>query len=282
MHVFNQVQPLKEYLHKHRCKGQGIGFVPTMGALHDGHISLMQRSIVENDISVCSIYVNPTQFNDKADLEKYPRTLERDIEKLDKIGCNAVFCPEDSEIYIQKPNLSFNFHHLEGVMEGKHRKGHFNGVGIVVSKLLNIVNPDKAYFGQKDLQQFVIIKNLVEDLSFDVELVCAPIIRENDGLAMSSRNVRLNDMERKEAVKLYEALLLAKESLKQGKSVTETKNDISRLFLANDIVKLEYFEVVDANSLQEIETIVHNQKISLCIAAFVGNVRLIDNVFLFD
>jgi pantoate--beta-alanine ligase len=282
MQVFHQIKPLKEFLRIQRCNGDNIGFVPTMGALHEGHISLVKQSIAENNITICSIYVNPVQFNDASDLLKYPRTLESDLEKLKIAGCDVVFCPSDNEVYGKLPALRFDFQSLDKVMEGKYREGHFNGVGIVVSKLFNMVNPDKAYFGQKDLQQFIIIKNLVEDLSFDVELICAPIVRENDGLAMSSRNVRLTSEERIEAGLLYKSLQKAKSYLLDGKAVSETISEIKRFLLSSSCIRLDYFEVVESNTLKQVNLISKDIQISLCIAAFVGEVRLIDNIFLHD
>lgn len=280
MHVFKETESLIGFLRKERNKGKNIGFVPTMGALHEGHMSLIKRSVFENPTTVCSIFVNPTQFNNKSDLDKYPRTLESDLEKLETGGCNVAFCPSNEEMYRKTPLLRLDFQDLERVMEGKYRPGHFNGVGIVVSKLFNIVQPDVAYFGQKDLQQFLIIKQLVEDLSFNLKLVCAPIVREPDGLAMSSRNARLNKRERKEASVLYQALTNARTSLKTGRKIDEVKKEVFELCNSSTIVKLDYFEIVNADDLKNVDLIGADQKIALCIAAYVGEVRLIDNMFL--
>lgn len=192
MHIFNTISETQQYLKAQQRAGKTIGFVPTMGALHAGHISLIERAKTENDLAVCSIFVNPTQFNNSDDLKKYPRTLERDCEMLRPVGCDVVFAPSAEEMYPSLPQLKMDFGTLETIMEGKFRPGHFNGVGIVVSKLFNIVKPDKAYFGLKDLQQVAVIRRMVQELSFDLEIIPCPTLRETDGLAMSSRNTRLS------------------------------------------------------------------------------------------
>ncbi|GLU55858.1 pantothenate synthetase [Dyadobacter frigoris] len=249
-----------------------------MGALHEGHISLIQTASFQNDITVCSIFVNPTQFNNPEDLAKYPRTLEEDCAMLESAGCSAVFAPTVDEMYPEPTMLTMNFGLLETVMEGASRPGHFNGVGIVVSKLFNIVQPHKAYFGQKDLQQVTVVKRLVADLSFNLELIVCPTVRENDGLAMSSRNRRLNDAERAHAPIIYKILLDAKEKILGGNDIEETKEAVQREFLVLAGFELDYFEVVNIRTLQSIHTIGSTATTALCIATFLGSVRLIDNI----
>ncbi len=249
-----------------------------MGALHEGHISLIKTASIENDITVCTIFVNPTQFNNPEDLAKYPRTLEEDCKMLEKAGCSAVFAPTVDEMYPEQTMLTMNFGLLETVMEGASRPGHFNGVGIVVSKLFNIVQPHKAYFGQKDLQQVTVVKRLVADLSFSLELIVCPTVRENDGLAMSSRNRRLNEAERSHAPIIYKILLDAKEKILAGVDIEETKEAVQREFLVLAGFELDYFEVVNINTLQPIHTLGTPGSTALCIATFLGPVRLIDNI----
>lgn len=278
MEVFRDVAGLRQYITKHRTNLNSLGLVPTMGALHQGHIKLIQASRKENDITVCSIYVNPTQFNSQSDLTNYPRTLDQDIALLEKEGCDVLFAPQNEEMYPETPVLQFHFGKLEKTMEGKFRNGHFNGVGIIVSKFLNIVAPDRAYFGQKDIQQFFIVKQLVKDLSFPVELRMIPTLREPDGLALSSRNLRLTPAFRKKAPLMYKALIEAGTLLKKQKSVEEIKTFVKELFLDDKDFKLEYFEVADGNSLGIIDDTPKKGEVFLCIAAYLGEVRLIDNI----
>ncbi|NDW19510.1 pantoate--beta-alanine ligase [Dysgonomonas sp. 216] len=258
-------------------KKLSIGFVPTMGALHQGHISLVKKSIEENDITVVSIFVNPTQFNDKNDFQKYPRTLEQDASLLEKVGVDIIFAPTEKEIYPEPDTRKFDFGMLDKVMEGKFRPGHFNGVAQVVSKLFDIVKPNKAYFGEKDFQQLAIIRTMVKQLNLPLEIVGMPIMREQSGLAMSSRNERLTAEERAEAAIIYKQL---SESLKYSsdhnieetiKYVTEGINDAKHL-------EVEYFDIVDGNTLQPITDWNSTDYIVGCIAVFCGNVRLIDNI----
>jgi pantoate--beta-alanine ligase len=255
-----------------------IGLVPTMGALHQGHLDLVRKCKTECDITVVSIFVNTTQFNNPEDFEKYPNTIEADLKELKSEGVDFVFVPNTSDIYPEKPVLTFNFGELEHVLEGEFRPGHFNGVGIVVSKLFHIIKPTKAYFGQKDLQQVAIIKRLVQDLSFDLELVVVPTRREKDGLAMSSRNLRLNAEERTQALILFLSLKKAKDELLDGKTWFEVSNLIRQDFESEPSVKLEYFELVNTASFTKIEIFDSSQKSSICVAAYIGPVRLIDNL----
>ena len=259
-------------------KGNGtIGFVPTMGALHAGHISLVERAVTENQVVVVSIFVNPTQFNDKTDLEKYPRNLNADLKLLEKTGCQIVFAPLSMEIYPEPDNRKFDFGILETVMEGKHRPGHFNGVAQVVSKLFDIVSPDKAYFGLKDFQQLAIIKNMVKQLKLPVEIIPCPIVREESGLAMSSRNELLSADECKNAAVISETLLKSKE-LSREKSVNELKNWITENINKNEYLTVEYVDIVDDIQLQPVKS--WDEKIVkvACVAVFCGKVRLIDNI----
>ncbi len=255
-----------------------IGFVPTMGALHKGHIELVKRAKEENDLSVCSIFVNPTQFNNPEDLLKYPRTIEEDCKKLEEIGCDLVFAPTSDEMYPSKPSLKFDFGLLEHIMEGKFRPGHFNGVGIVIAKLFNLIKPLNAYFGQKDIQQVAVIKSLVKDLYFDLKIIVCDTIREKNGLAMSSRNVRLSDDAKSVASKIYESLILAKKLLIMGESAEMTKIKINNFYKNFPQFELEYFEITDYNSLKNIA--IHDPKgqTAVIIAVYLDGVRLIDNL----
>lgn len=278
MQIFYTIAETQNYLKTQQKAGKTIGFVPTMGALHAGHISLIESSKKENAITVCSIFVNPTQFNNPEDLKKYPRTLETDCEMLAKAGCDVVFAPSAEEMYPSLPKLKFDFGTLETVMEGKFRPGHFNGVGIVVSKLFNIVKPDKAYFGLKDLQQVAVIRQMVNDLSFDLEIIPCPTLREADGLAMSSRNTRLSAEARALAPHIYQLLTLAKEQLQSGASAAETQafaKDYSSNYPA---FELEYLEIANFDTLEPVTLANTAGKTAICIAAFLGGVRLIDNI----
>ena len=277
MEVIKQVSTIREKVQALRCGGKRIGFVPTMGALHEGHLQLLRASAQENDVTICSIFVNPTQFNNPDDYKLYPRTIEQDAELLKTVGCDYLFYPSAEEVYPQQPLLQFSFGALEAVMEGEHRPGHFNGVATVVSKLFHFVQPHKAYFGQKDLQQVTIVRQLVRALSFDVELVCYPTIREEDGLAMSSRNKRLDAEQRQIAANLYKALQMAKGQLSE-KPIDAIKEEVSNYLNSLDQVELEYFEIADVHTLQPVHNVSEVQEVALCLAAFVGPVRLIDNM----
>lgn len=280
MEVFTSISDLKSFLNIQRAQNKRIGLVPTMGALHSGHISLLDESIRQNDITVCSIFVNPVQFTNAQDLEKYPRTLEADCLLLEAAGCSAVFAPSVQEMYPEVPVMTLNFGFLETVMEGASRPGHFNGVGIVVARLFNIIQPDKAYFGQKDLQQVAVIRRLVKDLAFPLELVVSPTVRETNGLAMSSRNSRLNSTERSQAPFIYKCLSAAREKLSQGIPVVEVIKATEEQFSLKNEFQLDYFQVVHAETLQPAERVGAPGTTALCIAAFLGPVRLIDNLIL--
>jgi len=278
MRVVRHKNALKELLQPERQAGTNIGLVPTMGALHKGHLALINTSVQNNKLTICSIFVNPTQFNNQEDLDKYPRDLDNDIALLKDARCDILFCPEVTEMYPAKPRLSIDFGALEHSMEGATRPGHFNGVGIVVAKLLNIVQPHRAYFGQKDLQQFAVISQLVQDLSIPVELVRVPTVREPDGLAFSSRNRRLSTEARALAPVLYKALLSIQTNLRAGQSVEKALATARNNLQQYDLVQLEYIQAANANTFELIETVQGTTDVAVFIAAFVGGIRLIDNI----
>ena len=258
-------------------KNAGIGFVPTMGALHEGHLSLVRQAVSENQVVVVSIFVNPTQFNDAKDLERYPRTLDADLRLLKSSGCQLVFAPSVSEVYPGPDTRKFNFGKLEEVMEGKFRPGHFNGVAQVVSKLFDMVRPDKAYFGLKDFQQLAIIKNMVKQLGLPVEIVPCAIVREKSGLAMSSRNELLSAEEFENAALISKTLFRAKELIAE-KNVKELRNWVINEINKNPFLDVEYFEIVDDEQLQAVEDWNEKNTKVGCIAVFCGKIRLIDNI----
>ena len=280
MKVFNFIVDIQRFVEEKHNSGLKVGFVPTMGALHEGHISLINRAKKENDIVVCSVFVNPIQFNNPTDLEKYPRTPELDIEKLKNAGCDAVFMPSVEEMYPEKVEDHYDFGDLERVMEGACRPGHFNGVAIVVRKLFEIVNPDKAYFGEKDFQQLAIIKKMVCNLNMGLEIVPCPIIRENDGLAMSSRNVRLNEEERAIAPKIF-ATLNDAVSKKDSMSPAEMREYALAKYAEIKEFDVEYVEITDEINLQSINNWDECEHARIFVALQLGPVRLIDNVRIF-
>lgn len=278
MIVYRTKDELISHLESLRGNQKSIGLVPTMGALHEGHISLVNRSILENDNTVVSIFVNPTQFNDSSDLEQYPRSPEKDLEILQENGVSVVFMPPVEEMYPTAANRRlFDLHGLDLVLEGISRKGHFNGVAEIVSKLFLIIKPHRAYFGQKDFQQVVIIRHLVKMMEMDLEIVACPIIREKDGLAMSSRNVRLGRKERKEAPYIYQSLLKAHE-MKAELSPGDLKLWMQTRFTQNPLMELEYFEIVEDKTLKPISSWKDEVNKVACIAVICGGVRLIDNM----
>jgi pantoate--beta-alanine ligase len=281
VHIFNEIEPFRAFLRSLRNVGKTIGFVPTMGALHEGHLELIKQSKSENAVTVCSIFVNPAQFNNPTDLAKYPRTIEGDTSLLKSVGCDVLFLPAVSEMYPSSEALTFNLGALDNILEGEFRPGHFSGVALVVSKLFNIVHPTRAYFGQKDFQQVMVIKKLVNDLNFDLNIVVVPTVRENDGLAMSSRNLRLNPENRKKALLLYQSLQEAKALLLHGKNFSEVKKIIQSKFKSTD-VRLEYFELCEAENLKSLNSVDANTKAVLLVAAYVGEVRLIDNMLIHE
>ena len=254
-----------------------VGFVPTMGALHNGHLSLVRQAVAENPVVVVSIFVNPTQFNDSEDLKRYPRNLEADMQLLGTTGCHLVFAPELEEVYPEPDTRKFNFGNLEMVMEGKYRPGHFNGVAQVVSKLFDMVKPQKAYFGLKDFQQLAIIRDMTRQLNLPVEIIACDIVREESGLAMSSRNELLGSDERKEAALIYRTLKHAVE-LKGVKPVHEVEEWVKDTINNNPVLNVEYFELIDNKTLQHVNEWQDDGEQTGCIAVFCGNIRLIDNI----
>ena len=277
MNVYNFIVDIQRFVEEKHNLGLKIGFVPTMGALHEGHLSLINRAKKDNDIVVSSVFVNPIQFNNPTDLEKYPRTPERDIEKLEQAGCDAVFMPSVDEMYPEKVEDHYDFGDLERVMEGACRPGHFNGVAIVVRKLFEIVTPDRAYFGEKDFQQLAIIKKMVRNLNMNLEIVPCPIIRENDGLAMSSRNVRLNETERAIAPQIY-ATLNDAASHKNEMTPAELRQYALDKFATIKEFDVEYVEITDEINLKSIENWNECEHSRIFVALQLGPVRLIDNV----
>jgi pantoate--beta-alanine ligase len=261
-----------------KIAGKKIGFVPTMGALHAGHIALVSQSVAQNEITIVSIFVNPTQFNNKTDLDKYPRNLEKDADLLQQVGCNLIFAPEAAEIYNADELdscFSFDFAGLDKVMEGKFRPGHFNGVVQIVSKLFKLVQPNRAYFGEKDFQQLAIIHHLVKSLGFEVKIINCPIVREDSGLAMSSRNERLTIDQRKKAVEISKVLFESRNFAAQLSPVELTQWVVEKI---NEVPELEveYYEIVNSTTLQSITE--WTEPAVGCVAVFCGEVRLIDNV----
>jgi len=280
MQIFNEIDPLKAFLVEKRTQGKTVGFVATMGALHEGHLELIRNSQNDNSITICSIFVNPSQFNNPSDLQKYPRTLDTDIAHLKKVGCDALFYPEVGTMYDQESFVRFDFGHLDKVMEGEFRPGHFSGVALVVSKLFHIVEPDIAYFGQKDWQQFAIIRQLSRELKFNIQVKSVPTLREASGLAMSSRNARLTSAQREKAAILNHVLKEAIVQLKNGKPISHVKDGAKARLGYDPEIQLEYFEVADSENLKALTDVKESARPILCIAAFVGEVRLIDNMFL--
>ncbi len=279
MVLFNEILPLQSYLSEFKGSSK-IGFVPTMGALHRGHLSLVERAKKENDLVVASIFVNPTQFDRAEDLLKYPKTLESDKQLLNSVGCDVIFAPSVQEMYPEKiASQKFNFAGLDSVMEGKFRLGHFDGVGTVVKRLFDIVKPDNAYFGEKDYQQLMIVKKMVETEKIPVNIIGCRISREPDGLAMSSRNKRLTEVQRLEAPIIYKSLQKAK-AMFADNDLEKIKEMVSDKFFGNEILKLEYFEIADATTLQPADKKTEDKKYRGFIAVFADTVRLIDNIAL--
>ena len=277
MKLIQTVKELRSELDGLRKAGKTIGLVPTMGALHAGHASLVKRAVAENDVVVVSDFVNPTQFNDKNDLLKYPRTLEADCALLEACGAAFVFAPSVEEMYPEPDTRQFSYAPLDTVMEGKYRPGHFNGVCQVVSKLFLIVEPTRAYFGEKDFQQLAIIREMVRRYPFPIEIVGCPIVREVDGLALSSRNTRLSAEQREQALQISQTLFASVEYSKTH-TVAETRLYVELRIARSEGLRLEYFEIVDGNTLQTVNGWDETEYIVGCITVFCGEVRLIDNI----
>lgn len=277
MRVVHTINGLQAELSVLRTQGKQVGLVPTMGALHAGHASLVKCCLEQNDVTVVSVFVNPTQFNDKNDLMKYPRTLNADCELLESVGATLVFSPAVEEMYPVPDTRIFNFAPLDTVMEGKYRPGHFNGVAQIVSKLFDAVKPDRAYFGEKDFQQLAIIREMVKQLNYDLEIVGCPIVREIDGLALSSRNARLSATDREIALNISKVLFKSR-TYAIDHSVEETTEFVRGEIAKVDGLRLEYFEIVDGNTLQNITNWDNTFYAVGCITVFCGDVRLIDNI----
>lgn len=277
MQVINTIAQLQETLLAERAKGMSIGFVPTMGALHEGHASLVRRSVSENGITVVSIFLNPTQFNDPKDLERYPRTLESDCTILEECGAQIAFAPSVNEIYPEPDTRRFSYPPTDSVMEGARRPGHFNGVCQIVSKLFMITDPDRAYFGEKDYQQIAVIRRMVEDLKFRVDIIPCPVIREADGLAMSSRNTLLAPDEKAIAPNIYRIL---QESKGLGLTVSETREWVVSNINEIPGLEVEYYSIVDGDTLADIEDWSGSNSVVGCITVYCGKtpIRLIDHI----
>lgn len=277
MQVLHTKNELISLIDSFKKEGKSIGFVPTMGALHEGHLSLVKESKKNSDVTVVSIFVNPTQFNDAEDLKRYPRTLDKDVELLEKTGCDVVFAPAVEEIYPEPDTRKFDFGYLESVMEGAKRPGHFNGVGQVVSRLFDIVRPEKAFFGMKDFQQVAIIKQMVKQLNSPVQIIPCPIVREENGLALSSRNTLLDDEHRKNAPHIHATLKKAR-GMASSLSVNELKKWIGDEINRNPYLETEYVEIVDDTTLKITEDWKEPGTKVACVAVYAGKIRLIDNM----
>lgn len=277
MQIFNHIAEIKNYLRKEQKNGKIIGFVPTMGYLHEGHLSLIRRAANENDMAVVSIFVNPTQFGPAEDFERYPRDLQRDVNLAQQAGANVIFAPDVAEMYPQGYKTYVEVQEITNTLCGASRPGHFRGVTTIVTKLFNIVRPDRAYFGQKDAQQAIVIQQMTKDLDMDVEIMVCPIVREKDGLAMSSRNVYLNPQEREQAVVLSESLALAKKLIIQGeRDAFKIKAAIVDKITQKPLAKIDYVSIVDAQTLKDIHHITN--RVLIALAVKFGSTRLIDNI----
>ncbi len=277
MRIIETVAELQVLVQQERSAGKSVGLVPTMGALHAGHASLVKRCREENAFCVVSVFVNPTQFNNPDDLKHYPRTMEADCALLEKIGVDVVFAPTVEEVYPEEDKRQFDLGAVAEVMEGAFRPGHFNGVAQIVSKLFMMVTPDKAYFGEKDFQQIAIIKEMVKQLDFSVQIVDCPIVRESDGLALSSRNTLLTEQHRAIAPLIAKTLMVSKEMMSK-KSIEEVKQYVVDTINAEPLLDVEYYEIVDALTMQSVTDWADADHIAGCITVYAGDVRLIDNV----
>lgn len=281
MFVFKNINHLEHHLNKKRAEGQSIGFVPTMGALHQGHLSLIKKSLEANHYTVCSIYVNPTQFNNKKDFETYPQTIDADVKLLLDTGCNVLFLPSTNEMYASSLDVAeINYGSITNNYEGALRPGHFNGVVAIVKKLFTITNPDAVYFGQKDLQQCLVINKLIETEFPKIKMNIVDTIRETNGLAMSSRNMRLTSTQKDIAVNLSKALFYAKQEILSGGPIDQTIENAKLIFLMDSNFRLEYFDLINMETMEKETTLNTKNKYALIIACWCADVRLIDNVLL--
>ena len=279
MIIIKRTQKLKDFISEFQLGGKKIGFVPTMGALHDGHISLIKKSKSQNSLTICSIYVNPTQFNNVIDLNKYPVTLEKDIDKLEVAACDILFLPSTEEMYVNNEvNEHYDLGMLEHILEGKYRPGHFQGVCIIVDKLLKTIKPNTLYLGKKDYQQCMVINKMITDKKYEVWLEICETIREPRGLAMSSRNLRLNEVEKIDALKIIETLINIKKNIKPG-NLEEIKIKATK-YLTKNGYKVDYTEIADAATLEIVSDWDGKAKLVALVAAYLNNVRLIDNIIL--
>lgn len=279
MKVCRTISEMVSFVSDVKINGSIVGFVPTMGALHDGHIDIVKRCVRENDITVVSLFVNPIQFNNNEDLLKYPRTESEDLSLLLNAGCSAVFIPSVEEMYPDEETMIYDLGGLGDVMEGACRPGHFNGVAVVCHKLFNIVDPDRAYFGEKDFQQLAIIRYMVKDLGLNIEIVPHPIVRNESGLAMSSRNARLGKLDLQAASFIYQVLLVGSKLANMGKVASEIEDCCKDMFNLNPYFDLDYFEIADSNTLKSTSTL---DNARFFVAAYIGGVRLIDNKYVMD
>lgn len=283
MHIFETISLLKKFLAEVRSQQKSIGLVPTMGALHEGHLALIRQSLEENEITVCTIYVNPAQFNNADDLAKYPRNIKSDAEMLQSANCDVIFCPSNEIMYPDgnDKSIKMDLGDVTQVLEGKYRPGHFSGVGVVLTKFFHIVDPHRVYFGQKDLQQVAVVQKLIRELFFKLQLIRVPTVRDQRGLALSSRNSRLSEEERVTAAKLFQTLNIVKQTLlEQPTAIKEAKEEALSFLRKEKKVELEYLEVVDANNFGTVSDIHNHQEVAVCIAAYIAGVRLIDNLLL--
>ncbi|MDX2248905.1 MAG: pantoate--beta-alanine ligase [Bacteroidia bacterium] len=281
MHVFREISSFLNFRKKLNPELQ-IGLVPTMGALHEGHASLVEKSVSENDLTIVTIFVNPTQFGPNEDFEKYPRTLEKDCALLEKIGADVVFAPERGQIYPGETQIYFNIRDLDKKLCGASRPGHMNGVVQVVSILFHLIQPSKAYFGLKDYQQCLILQQMVKELFFPLTVVPCPIVREKDGLAMSSRNVYLSVEERTQALFLSQTMRIIKDNINDFRDTDAIRAFIQEKLTMFPIVKLDYFEILNDTNLKEISALSPDENPRMFIAAYLGKTRLIDNMRIFD
>ena len=279
MKVINTIQALRDELAAARAEGKTVGLVPTMGALHEGHASLVRRSVQENDVTVVSIFLNPTQFNDKGDLDRYPRTLEADCALLEQCRATIAFAPSVEEVYPEPDTRQFSYPPTDSVMEGAHRPGHFNGVCQVVSKLFSYVEPDRAYFGEKDYQQIAVIRRMVDDLGFKLQIVPCPVVRERSGLAMSSRNTLLTPDERRAAARIYSILEESKDYAVDHELEEVRQRAIRRINEVSEL-EVEYYSIVDGNTLEDVHSWDDSDSIVGCITVYCGQkpIRLIDHI----
>ena len=279
MKIIKEIYKIREFLKEERAKGKEIGFVPTMGYLHKGHLALMETAKEENDIVVTSIFVNPTQFGPDEDYDEYPRDLKRDAELASEVGVDLIFAPQPEEIYLSGAATTVSVEGLTDHLCGAHRPGHFDGVCTIVTKLFNIVNPNRAYFGQKDAQQVLVVKRMVKDLNFDIEIVTVPIIREDDGLAISSRNKYLDKEEREAALVLFKALELADDLINAGlRDANVIKEKLVEKIEAEPLAEIDYVGIVGQERLETLNRI--EGKVLIALAVYIGETRLIDNLML--